>query len=865
MQLSPEQLSLTAKISDAKRGFLLTRSARDRNNQIEITLWLKTPQGPTQLIIANERAVFFVEDVAADNAKAILHQQSIHVDEMKPVALKAFNQVKVFAIYFLTMRDFYQAREVLKQRGIKCYEDDIRPDDRFLMERFITADITFDGQQTALALANDYRRFEQVKCKRIDKEQQRDIVLSTVSLDIECAMSGELYSIGLYSENCQQVLMIANEQEIAREVERKNSAANKHADDSEHADERVHDDASAGISHCTRKDNGEHDDNNDIGNDSDIDKSIDIVWQADERQLLLSLLAWFTQHDPDIIIGWNVVNFDFDLLQKRFDLHGIKFTLGRDGNVPYWHKNKASEQQFIEINGRVVLDGIDLLKTATYNFPSFSLDNVANTLLGMGKKVDDVDNRIQEITDNFHHDKTALARYNLEDCRLVLLIFQHTQLLEFAMLRAQLTGLAIDRVGGSVAAFINLYLPKLHRSGYVAPNMGDGDQGFESPGGFVMDSTPGLYQNVLVLDFKSLYPSIIRSFNIDPMGLIEGLKSPETAIEGFDGAYFSREHHFLPGIITELWKERDKAKEEKNAALSQAIKIIMNSFYGILGSTGCRFFDPRLSGSITKRSHSILKTTKAWIEDKGYQVIYGDTDSIFVHVGDEQSAQNSQALGKTLQDFINQRWQTLLQEQFNIYSELEIEFETHFSKFLMPTVRGQDVGTKKRYAGLVQKGEEQQLIFKGLESVRTDWTELAKQFQRKLYHMIFNDEPVAEYIKQIVAQTLAGEHDELLVYRKRLRRKLDLYVKNVPPHVRAARLADDINKEQGKPLKYQNKGWIEYVMTTSGPQPKGYQTAALDYQLYIDRQLLAVADAILPFINTSFDEITNAQMNLFDL
>lgn len=836
MQISEEQIIAQAESLDNKRGFLLTRSANDRNNNIEITLWLKTPQGPVQLIIDKERAVFFVEVDDVNHARDILLKQGIQVDEIKPLALKTFNQVQVAAVYFLTLKAFYQAREALKQRGVKCYEDDIRPDDRFLMERFITADITFAGQlaqlsnksiynqspnlihSKAVKLNNNqgYRRFEQVKCKPIDKTQQTDITLSTVSLDIECSMSGELYSIGLYSEDCQQVMMIANEQEIAREqTQTKNS-------------------------------------------------DVDIVWQADERQLLLSLLAWFTEHDPDIIIGWNVINFDFNLLQKRYDLHGIKFAIGRDGRTPYWRTNKASEQQFIEISGRVILDGIDLLKTATYNFPSFSLDNVANTLLGIGKKVDDVDNRLQEITDNFHHNKTALAAYNLEDCRLVILIFKHTQLLEFAMLRAQLTGLSIDRMGGSVAAFTNLYLPKLHRSGYVAPNMGDGDQGFESPGGFVMDSTPGLYQNVLVLDFKSLYPSIIRSFNIDPMGLIEGLKSPETAIEGFDGAYFSRDKHFLPDIITELWKERDIAKKDKNAALSQAIKIIMNSFYGILGSTGCRFFDPRLSGSITKRSHSILKTTKLWIEAKGYQVIYGDTDSIFVHVGDEKTADESRALGKTLQSFINEKWQALLFEQFNIVSELEIEFETHFIKFLMPTIRGQDVGTKKRYAGLVQKGEEQQLVFKGLESVRTDWTELAKQFQRSLYWKVFNNEPVVDYIKQMVADTLAGKHDDLLYYRKRLRRKLDLYVKNVPPHVRAARLADEIYQQQGKPLRYQNKGWIEYVMTVNGPQAKGCQSAQLDYQFYIDRQLLAVADAILPFINTSFDEITNSQMNLFE-
>lgn len=816
MQLSPENLPDVVQSLASTRGFLLTRNAADRNNHLEITLWLKTPQGPVQLIIDNERAVFFVEVSDVTHVRDVLAKQGINLDEIKSLALKAFNQAAVAAVYFLTLRDFYQARAVLKQKGIKCYEDDIRPDDRFLMERFITADITFAGQPVNLTSADNqtYQRFEQVKCKRIDKAQQTDIALSSVSLDIECSMSGELYSIGLYSEHCQQVLMIANAEEIAREQQ--------------------------------------------------ATSDIDIVWQANEQALLVSLLAWFTQHDPDIIMGWNVINFDFALLQKRYDLYGLKFTIGRDKKAPHWRKNQSSEQQFIEINGRVVLDGIDLLKSATYNFPSFSLDNVANTLLGIGKKVDDVDHRIQEITNNFHHDKTALAIYNLEDCRLVLLIFQHTQLLEFAMLRAQLTGLAIDRVGGSVAAFTNLYLPKLHRSGYIAPNMGDGDQGFESPGGFVMDSTPGLYQNVLVLDFKSLYPSIIRSFNIDPMGLIEGLKSPETAIEGFDGAYFSREQHFLPDIITELWKERDIAKRDKNAALSQAIKIIMNSFYGVLGSTGCRFFDPRLSGSITKRSHSILKTTKSWIEAKGYQVIYGDTDSIFVHVGDHQSAEQSRALGGILQDYINQKWQKLLKEQFNIVSELDIEFETHFSQFLMPTIRGQDIGTKKRYAGLVQKGEQQQLVFKGLESVRTDWTELAKQFQRTLYLKIFNNEPVADYIKQMVADTLAGKHDDLLYYRKRLRRKLELYVKNVPPHVRAARLADEIYQQQGKPLKYQNKGWIEYLMTTNGPQAKGCQSAALDYQFYIDRQLLAVADAILPFINTSFDEITNSQMSLFE-
>ncbi|MEW6983001.1 DNA polymerase II [Colwelliaceae bacterium 6471] len=780
-------------------GFLLTRHSKDTRQGISVTLWVKTKEKPVKLVIQNELAVFFVENNHVDQARQLLALNNITTTKISSLALKTFNQQAVSGIYFSFLRDFYQARELLTQLGIKCYEDDFRPDDRYLMERFITADLSFVGN---VIEKDKYDEILNSRCK----PGQSTVKLSVASIDIECSMEGQLYSIGIYTQDQQKVLM--------------------------------------------------------IGDPQALDVSY-LEWVKDEKALLKAFIAWIHEYDPDILIGWNVINFDMTLLQKRCDLHQITFAIGRDSSIPYWRKNKASEQRYVEIAGRVVLDGIDLLKTATYNFPSFSLDNVANTLLGIGKKVEDVDNRVQEITHNFHHDKAALARYNLEDCRLVWLIFEKTQLLEFAILRAQLTGLAIDRIGGSVAAFTNLYLPKLHRSGYVAPNMGDGNSDLVSPGGYVMDSIPGLYNNVLVLDFKSLYPSIIRTFNIDPMGLIEGLKQPETAIAGFDGAYFSREHHFLPRIIESLWLERDKAKQDKNAALSQAIKIIMNSFYGILGSTGCRFFDPRLSGSITKRSHQILTTTRDWIENEGYRVIYGDTDSIFVHVGNEKTASECQVLGEQLQGFINKQWQSKITHDYQVVSKLEIEFETHFIKFLMPTIRGLDVGTKKRYAGLVLADGEQKLVFKGLESVRTDWTELAKEFQQVLYKKIFNNEPISDYVKEIVAKTLAGEFDDKLIYRKRIRRQLKDYIKNVPPHVKAARHADELNQAQGKPLKYQNKGWIEYYITLNGPQTKQHLSAPLDYQFYIDRQLATVADAILPFINTSYSAITDTQLNLF--
>ncbi|WP_260680572.1 DNA polymerase II [Thalassotalea sp. PS06] len=800
--------------SEPMPGFVLTRQIQETVNGIQLIFWLQTDSGPVKLEIDGEQPVFFVETKYANSAAQTLKQHNINHNN-RELELTAYNSNKVTGFYFQRLSQFYVARDRLKEQGIKVYEDDVRPDDRFLMERFIYGSLIYTGANSANLppISNPQSAnatYQHIQSGRA-KAGKYTPKLSMLSLDVECSFAGELYSIGFYQDNRQVVIMIGQPEPDAEDY---------------------------------------------------------IVWVDDEKALLHATINLINNWDPDTIIGWNVVGFDMRLLQKRCDLHNIPFAIGRDGSVLQWRQNRMSpEQHFVMIPGRVTLDGIDLLKTATYNFPSFSLENVSQTLLGVGKEIDDVDSRGEEITRKFRHDKQALAKYNLMDCKLVWDIFIKTQLLEFAILRSTLTGLELDRIGGSVAAFTNLYLPKLHRAGFIAPNLGDGERDLVSPGGYVMDSIPGLYKNVLVLDFKSLYPSIIRTFKIDPMGMVIGMEQaetePEKVIPGYDGASFSREQHFLPEIIESLWAERDKAKALKNAPLSQAIKIIMNSFYGVLGSNGCRFFDPRLSGSITKRSHDLLKTTQQWIDDLGYRVIYGDTDSIFVSIGEEHDDTKAQKIGEELMDLINARWQQKLIDDYQIESALEIEFETHFHTFLMPTVRGTDIGTKKRYAGLVGRDEQEQLVFKGLESVRTDWTELAKCFQQNLYLKVFHNEPVEAYIREMVNDTMDGKFDHMLTYRKRLRRKLDDYQKNVPPHVKAARHADDIHQANNQPLRYQNKGWIEYVMTVAGPQTLEHQQAPIDYQLYIDRQLAAIADGILPFIDKDFNSICDQQMQLF--
>ncbi len=579
---------------------------------------------------------------------------------------------------------------------------------------------------------------------------------------------------------------------------------------------------------------------------------------ADERATLAAFLAYVAELDPDVLIGWNVIDFDLAYLEARCAGAGLRFSLGRSGErASVLRGTTPNAPSVARVPGRVVLDGIATMRAATWSFESWSLENVGRTLLGRGKKIDHVnDDRLAEILRLYREDIASLIEYNIEDCRLVRDIFREAHVLEFAIERQRLTGLTMDRRAGAVSAFDHLYLPRLHRAGRVAPSTGR-EEPLASPGGYVMDSIPGLYEDVLVLDFKSLYPSIIRTFLVDPLGLAA---AGEDAVEGFEGARFSRTTHILPGLIESLWRARDEAKRKKDAALSRAIKILMNSFYGVLGPPACRFYDPRLASSITRRGHEILQRSRGWIEARGYSVLYGDTDSLFVLVGGRldardrlsRSPEECDALGRELVTGLNAFWRERVREEHDLDSALEIQLEACFRRFLMPTLRGAEQGSKKRYAGL-SLGERgaPKVVIKGLEAVRTDWTPLARRFQRELIKRVFLGEPYAPWIRELTDDLFAGRLDTELVYRKRLRRELESYVKNVPPHIAAARQLDRIGRE------------IAYVITTRGPQPIEKQTAPIDYHHYLERQLAPAGDTILSAVGESFMRLGGRQLSLF--
>ena len=781
-------------------AFLLTRQWRDTREGVLLDFWWATEQGPCWTQTLGQDVVFFIARADAPRTEEVL--RNLRQWRRADVDLKTFRDQPVNALYFRSHRTARDAQQLLDRAGIHYWEADIRPPERYLMERFVTAAAQLTFSEPSIPADKPQRN------PRITPSDYRP-VLRMVSLDIETSMDArQLYSIAVWTETEQRIFMVGEGPPMEN-----------------------------------------------------------LIYCSDAKQCLQTFFQWLADHDPDILIGWNLVQFDLWVLETLCQREGIALALGRGGQSIHWRQEEGEGgRRYITMPGRVALDGIELLKAANYRFDSYSLQNVAETLLGEGKLLQGP-GRGEEITELFLTDKPALAAYNLRDCELVWQIFADQKLLHFAVERSQLTGLLLDRSGGSVAAFEYSYLPRLHRRGYIAPNLGELESDIVSPGGYVMNSQPGIYDNVLVLDFKSLYPSIMRTFLIDPcafwLAQHQSL-SADQVVPGFNGACFAREGHILPQVIEHLSTARDKAKAEKNAPLSHAIKIIMNSFYGVLGSTGCRFFDPRISSSITLRGHDIIQRSRDWIEQQGYTVIYGDTDSLFVwlenHSADAtpKSSDECQQIGTRLARELNAWWQKTIADEFNLPCALEIQFETHYLRFLMPTMRGSDLGTKKRYAGVVDKNGKRELVFKGLENVRTDWTQLAREFQMALYARIFAGEDYRDFVRATTQAVLAGERDAELIYRKRLRRQLHEYQKNVPPHVQAAR---KLQQWTGERLR--RGDWIEYVITTNGAEPVTAQQSPLDYQHYVDKQLTPVADTILHFVEQSLAELVDSQLTLF--
>ncbi|HEX2485181.1 MAG TPA: DNA polymerase II [Myxococcota bacterium] len=678
--------------------------------------------------------------------------------------------------------DVPQLRERLGARGVRPLEADVRFPHRYLIDRGLRAGLEIDG---AAQMDGGLARFRNPTLRPADVRP----ALRVLSLDLETSPdASRLYSAALAGCGVEEVLLLS-----ARPV---------------------------GGAHVF----------------------------ADERALARALLERLRELDPDVIVGWNVVDFDLRVLERRVRALGLPPELGRaPGETRFVQDPGFQRQSRAEIPGRVVLDGVGLARESL-RLVDYRLETVARAVLGRGKKIDqDAPDAAAEIARLFREDPEALVAYNLEDARLVLDILEREGLLALAVERSALSGMPLDRVSASVASFDRLYLPELRRRGRVAPSVDRerADAGAEVVGGALLEPTPGFFRRVAVFDFKSLYPSLIRTFQLDPLAHAEAAGAePDAVIVAPNGARFAREGAILPGVIDAFLASREAAKRRGDPHADAALKIMMNAFFGVLGTPACRFFDPAVANAITSFGQQTLRWTRDAFEAAGNRVLYGDTDSVFVQLH-RDAPDEAEALRAAVEAEVSAR----IEREYAASSKLSLELELVFDRFFLPRVRGGRGGSKKRYAGWVGDADAGRLVVVGLESVRRDWPAVARRLQQGLLERVFQDREaeLMPFVSELVARVRAGELDPELVYAKRIRKgAVERYTDAVPPHVQAARKA---GRTAG--------GVIRYVITETGPEPAPPRRPlppGIDRRHYVERVLRPVADAILLELGSSFDE-----------
>jgi DNA polymerase-2 len=778
------------------RGFILQASYRIQADVPVVHLYGRLDDGATFLVRDHrQRPHFFIAATDVAKAKAVADVEAIATGR------HTFAGVEAFRVDAATPPDVPSIRDRLHAAGVSTYEADVRFATRFLIDRAIKGGCEIDGDAKPGRGANAATAIDWIFDDPNVAPADVDVRPSVLSFDIETDPAAtRLLAISLYGCGADEVLIVDPRSRAMPEK-------------------------ATGF--------------------------------ADERGALDAFCKRVAELDPDVLTGWNVVDFDLSVLGKIAQRVRHPFELGRDGGSVrvrpargYFGSGNAS------IPGRLVLDGMDLLRGAFVRLDDYSLDAVAREILGEGKALSgDARDRVGEIMERYADDLPGFALYARTDARLAFDIVEKSNLIQLAVARSKLTGMTPDRVAASIASFDFLYLAELNKRGIVAPSvMSEDARVFAAQaGGHVLDPKPGVHDRVWVFDFKSLYPSIIRTFNIDPFGYVESPHDGDDVIRTANGIAFRRDPAILPGLLDDLFPRREAAKRAGDSVASHAIKILMNSFYGVLGTPACRFYNPALANAITGQGKHFLLWSKDWFERRGYEVLYGDTDSLFVRSNATEAAAAAHAGGE-LAARLNDDIAKYIAERWRVASRLELEFEKLYVKLFLPSVRHGSGGARKRYAGLIHGADSNDVEFVGMEVVRRDWTELAKIVQRELYQRLFNGAPVDAYLADFVERVRAGEFDHALVYRKGLRKDIGEYTASTPPHVAAAR------KSSNSPGRL-----VTYVMTTAGPEPLDNLVHPPDRAHYVEKQIRPVAESVLGALGLDFDKVIgdDRQIGLF--
>lgn len=606
-----------------------------------------------------------------------------------------------------------------------------------------------------------------------------------------------------------------------------------------------------------------------------------------ELSLLEAIVSLIKQLDPDVITGWNVIDFDLAYLINRLKKTEIDYRVLSPMNQVFCSKNTKEERKYdVKIRGRIIIDGLDAYKhfrkiSNQGKADKYSLEFTAQDVLGIGKIPHE-----EGFHDMWINNPNKLIEYNLRDAELVIKILEKLDIISFFNYLTSKSHALLTQIYHTTS-LVDGYLLKKSHNKVVLPSKNKQNSEKYS-GAFVFPPTPGLYDNVIALDLKALYPNIIKTFNIGYETF-----NPDGEIRLKDGIAFDRGIGLMSQIMRELEGERkiykqkmwkaDQANNESERLLNHykqnSVKVLMNAFYGYLGYEGSRLYKKEVAEAVTEWGQHILKWSWKILNNNGYYVVYGDTDSVYIKAK-ETSFVKLLTEGTNITKKINNSYLTFTKNYGSDDCTLEMEFEKIFKKVLFVGKKGSDEGAKKKYAYILlwedKKKVDGKVKFTGFETVRSDTSKIAKMTQKDVITKILNGSTKKEIIKNII---LLDENirngkipTEDIAFPKGISKPINSYggtstdeetgkVRKIgtPPVITGARYA---NKYLGKRFSQGSKpmwlyikkvppGYPDTKILTFDTEdiPKGFM---VDYDTMIDRILRMKLEAI--FLASGFGE-----------
>ncbi|MDP6642234.1 MAG: DNA-directed DNA polymerase [Candidatus Nanoarchaeia archaeon] len=515
----------------------------------------------------------------------------------------------------------------------------------------------------------------------------------------------------------------------------------------------------------------------------------DIIFVKGEKDLIDEFVKTIKKYKPDFLVGYFSDGFDFPYLRARAKKYDIDFDINLDGtNIKLSKKNFGS----VKTVGIVHIDIYKFIRgimSVSLQLDSYGLGEVAKALIKEEKMEIDI-SKLALVWDSGSKEIEDICEYNLHDADLTYKICKEVLLNIFELCRL-LGQTPHDVCRTGYGQLIESYLLRKAKDfNEIAPNKPSGSmigrRRLDSyQGAFVFQPKPGLYDDLVVFDFKSLYPSVIVSHNIDPSSLTKSKKDSYKTPDIFEGDkkvnyYFShKEEALVPYVIKELILRRNRIreilKENKDDkildARSKALKIAANAAYGMFGFFGARWYSKECAAAITAYGRDYIKNVIEKSEKEGFNVIYSDTDSIVI-VLDKKSKEDV----LIFMNKINRELPSLM----------EIELEDFYKKGIFVTKKGESSGAKKKYALISQ---DNSMKIRGFETVRRDWSYLAKNTQMKVLEIILKEnsiEKAFEYAKKVIDDVRKKKIPiKDMVIRTQLKKDISDY-ENIGPHVKVA-------------------------------------------------------------------------------